>query len=238
MVALLGTICSSGAVRGIFRNPLNSVELELFSHPSADRIWLDDPDQAIQYHHGSSSGEWPRAGWTGYRTSKNFRTPASIARYIKQLLPFEFVAANPFTGNGVGVTSASGSDSVPRTVGKIAAALVSDGYDADDIVVLSLKGIASATLSQVDRCGGYALRRPLGTYDLFGNQEWTAGKMRFDTIRRYKGQQDKAVILTDVDPPDDQSRLAEWQRLMFTALTRATDRVEIIAVGSGADAFA
>ncbi len=214
------------------------LELELFGHSASDRIWLDDPDQAIQFGQESSDAEWPRQGWTGYRATKNYRTPSSIARYIKLLLPFEFQPANAHAGNDVGVTRVSDRAEIPAAVGRITSGLVSQGYSAEDIVVLSLKGLSSATLAQTDRCGGFSLRRPLGTYDLFGNQEWTAGRLRFDTIRRYKGQQDTAVILTDVDRPADAAQIPQWQRLMFAALTRATDRVDIVGAGSTADLLA
>jgi hypothetical protein len=207
------------------------LELDLFGQASSDRIWLDDPDQAIQFGRGGGDGDWPRAGWTGYREHHNYRSPTSLARYIKSLLPFEFVSANPLPGSDVGVTEVEGSADVPAAVGRIASDLVKRGYASEEIVVLSLRGLNSATLATVERCGNLSLKRPLGTYDLFGNQEWSLGKLRFDTIRRYKGQQDAAVILTDVDMPDAEERLPEWQRLMFAALTRATDRVEIVASG-------
>jgi hypothetical protein len=207
------------------------LELDLFGHSGSDRIWLDDPDQAIQFGRCGAQVQWPRAGWTGYREHHNYRSPVSIARYIKSLLPFDFISANPLPGSDVSVTEVEGRAGVTAAVGRIAADLIKRGYAPKEIVVLSLRGLASATLASVERCGPFTLKRPLGSYDLFGNQEWSAGKLRFDTIRRYKGQQDAAVILTDVELPDDAERLPEWQRLMFTALTRATDRVELVAAG-------
>lgn len=214
------------------------LELELFGHAGTDRIWLDDPDQAIQYGRAPEDRAWPRDGWTGYRARSNYRSPRSIARYIQALLPFGFEAANPLPGSDVGVTAVRGRDDVAGAVGRIAADLVKRGYKAEDVVVLSLKGARNATLATAERCGGYTLRRPTGTYDLFGNQLWHDGRLRFDTIRRYKGQQDAAVILTDVEMPAEAERLPEWQRLMFAALTRATDRIEIVAGGATVDVLA
>ena len=52
------------------------------------------------------------------------------------------------------------------------------------------------------------------------------GQLRFDTVYRFKGQQAPAIILTDVDPNQDQ--LAHAERLLFTAMTRATVRLEIV----------
>lgn len=218
------------------------IELELFGHAGTDRIWLDDPDQAIQHGRGSpeevGASEWPREGWTGYRAGHNWRSPRSVARYIKALLPFAFEAANPLPGGDVHVTRVADRDGVAAAVGKITGELIRAGYPADEVVVLSLRGLTSATLAGAAKCGAHTLRRPLGTYDLFGNQQWSDGRLRFDTIRRFKGQQAAAVILTDVDMPAAEEKLPEWQRLMFAALTRATDRVEIVATGATADMVA
>jgi superfamily I DNA and RNA helicase len=62
-----------------------------------------------------------------------------------------------------------------------------------------------------------------------GNQVSGNGQIRFDTVYRFKGQEACAVIITDVPgdlgdlPPDSQVR-----RSLFTALTRATVRADII----------
>jgi superfamily I DNA and RNA helicase len=52
-----------------------------------------------------------------------------------------------------------------------------------------------------------------------GNQLFENGQLRFDTVYRFKGQQPPAIILTDVDPNQDQ--LADAERLLFRAMTRA-----------------
>jgi hypothetical protein len=213
--------------------------IDLFAGAESDRLWLDDPDQTIRQGVVPSKEGFPLSGWTGYRTKCNYRSPRSVARYIKDLLPkFEFDAANPLPGAGVGVTRMSDKSATAGAVGTVAAELLGRGYKQENIIVLSLRGLKAATLGATASCGNQILRRPTGTYDLFGNQLWTPGKLRFDTIRRYKGQQDAAVILTDVDIPEDPERVEEWERLMFASLTRATDRVEIVASGATADHLA
>jgi len=52
------------------------------------------------------------------------------------------------------------------------------------------------------------------------------GQLRFDTVCRVKGQQALAIILTDADP--NQDRLDHAKRLLFTAMTRATVRLELV----------
>jgi hypothetical protein len=52
----------------------------------------------------------------------------------------------------------------------------------------------------VDRVGSFTLARPDGQYDLLGNQLYSNGQIRFETIQRFKGQEAPAIILTDVPP--------------------------------------
>jgi hypothetical protein len=210
--------------------------LDLFGADTGDCLWLDDPDQSIQYGMEPDTSEWPRANWTGFRARCNYRSPASIARFLQRLLPeFEFVNANPLPGLGIGITEVDDRDAISSAVGRVSSDLMKRGFDRDTIVALSLRGQGSATLSSCKSAGSQTIARFTGTYDLFGNQLWTKGHLRFDTIRRYKGQQDAAVILTDLDMPDQEERQAEWRRLLFAALTRATERVELIVTkGSNA----
>jgi superfamily I DNA and RNA helicase len=203
--------------------------LDLFGADTGDCLWLDDPDQSIQYGMEPDKAQWPRTGWTGFRARANYRSPASIARFLQRLLPeFEFVNANPLPGLGIGVTEVEDRDGISAAVGRIASDLMKRGFERDNIVALSLRGQSSATLSGCKSAGSQIIARFTGSYDLFGNQMWTEGHLRFDTIRRYKGQQDAAVIVTDVDMPVDEVRKQEWRRLMFAALTRATERVELV----------
>ncbi|WP_300974481.1 ATP-binding domain-containing protein [Sphingomonas sp. LHG3406-1] len=203
--------------------------LDLFGADTGDCLWLDDPDQAIQYGTSPDSEAWPRGGWTGFRAKSNFRTPASIARFLQRLLPgFEFLNANPLPGLGVGITEVPGKSEVSAAVGRVSSELMKKGFAREQIVALSLRGQQSATLGQCERAGSQTIARFTGNYDMFGNQLWTNGHLRFDTIRRYKGQQDAAVIVTDVEMPDEEERRGEWERLLFAALTRATERLELV----------
>ena len=74
--------------------------------------------------------------------------------------------------------------------------------------------------------GTFTLSRPTGEYDLLGNQLFESGQLRFDTVYRFKGQQAPAIILTDVDP--NPGRPDHAQRLLFTGMTRATVRLELV----------
>jgi superfamily I DNA and RNA helicase len=56
---------------------------------------------------------------------------------------------------------------------------------------------------------------------------FTSGKIGYDSIYRYKGQQSPSVILVDVDP--DPGKLERAQRTLYCGMTRATVRLDIVA---------
>ena len=73
------------------------------------------------------------------------------------------------------------------------------------------------------------MRRFIGKYDHQGNQMFTDGKIRFDSVYRFKGQQAPAVVLVDVDRDPNKDR---EQRALFSGMTRATVRLEMVVNGS------
>jgi len=167
----------------------------------------------------------------GYRSLLNYRSPFSIAEFIQRALPgFEFTAANDLPGLGVGITPYSDPGDQPRLVAKVVARLLGMRFKPAQIALLSCWGRTSTVFKDVQRVGNYTLARFSGEYDLFGNQVLTPGQIRFDTVRRFKGQQEAAVILTDVDPKE--SRLRDELRVLFCGMTRATVRLEIVCNGN------
>ena len=204
--------------------------LQLFLVAEADVVWLEDADQAIRWGLGPRKElDVALADFVGYRTRANYRSPQSIVEAIRDRLPmFEFEAANPLPGLGVG-EHREPVEKQSRRVAAIVSDLVRRGFAHDDIVVLSMRGIGKATLSKAERVGNFTLARPTGTYDLLGNQEFTPGQIRFETIHRFKGQEAPAVILTDVVHSADGGDVADHaDRLMFAAITRATVRLDIV----------
>ncbi len=54
----------------------------------------------------------------------------------------------------------------------------------------------------------------------------TPGQITVDSVRRFKGQQAPAMILVDVE--EDPAHPERMQRLLFTGMTRATVRPELV----------
>ena len=199
--------------------------LKLFLRDGHETLWLEDRDQNLR--------DRPPVvldGFVGYRARRNYRSPDSIARFIRRTLPFTFERANDLPGLGVGVTTYSRPAEQPALVGAIIHRLLDQGFTHDDIVILTLHGAANSVVSACEKVGGYPLRRFIGEYDLLGNQVLTPGKIAFESVGRFKGQQAPAVILVDIDPAPE--RLEHFERLAFAGMTRATVRLETLVRAS------
>jgi hypothetical protein len=195
--------------------------LKLFLRDDQEILWLEDQDQNLR--------DQPPVvldGFVGYRARRNYRSPDSIARFIRRTLPFKFDGANDLPGLGVGVTPYTKTTDQPAAVGKIVSGLLGQGFSHDDIVILTLRGSAESVLSDRERVGPYILRRFTQGYDLFGNQLMTPGKLLFESVRRFKGQQAPAIVLVDIDPMPE--RWETFQRLLYSGMTRATVRLELV----------
>jgi hypothetical protein len=195
--------------------------LTLFLREGSDILWLDDPDQNLR-------GRPPvaTAGFVGYRCPLNYRSPESIARFIRNTLPFEFDVGNDLPGMGVGVHEYADPAEQPKVVARVLQELLSRGFTYDDMAVLTCRGVRGSVFSELDTVGGVSLRRFTEKYDASGNQIFTEGHLMFDSVRRFKGQEAPAIILVDVDPRAD--RLAEEERVLYCGMTRATIRLDIV----------
>ena len=202
--------------------------LGLFLRENADILWLEDSDQNLQGKPAVVTEDFVR-----YRCLVNYRTPESIAHFIRSTLPFEFELGNSLPGMGVDVHQYKKSSEQPKIVARIIQSLVRDGFTHDDIAIVTCRGTHNSVFSKLDRVGGLKLRRFTGDYDSHGNQVRTEGQLAFDSIYRFKGQEAPAVILVDINPQQD--RIDKELRLLFCGMTRATIRLEMLACAENAE---
>lgn len=194
--------------------------LELFMRDDADVLWLEARDQGIR-----RGAPVALDGFVTYDQRKNHRSPVTVARFMRKALPFEFEPANDMPGLGVGVESYRDRDDQARLVAKTVNALLKRGFAPEDIVILSLRGVRNTGLAGRDRVGSHALRRVTGDYDRLGNQTVTDGRLRLDSVHRFKGQQAPAVVVIDVESGGRNPALVE--RLLYAAFSRATARLDV-----------
>ncbi len=147
---------------------------------------------------------------------------SNVGRGGRRYLPYAF------TEQGVAMLSSvlRSNERSAAAVAKIVNGLLGQGFGHDDIIILTLRGSAESIFSDRERVGPYVLRRFTQGYDLFGNQLMTPGKLLFESVRRFKGQQAPAIVLVDLDPTPDKGET--FKRLLYSGMTRATVRLELV----------
>lgn len=195
--------------------------LQLFLTKDASIVWLEDPLQALR---DTEPVKLP--DFVTYRETANYRSPESIATFIKDTLDVDFQQRNTLPGLGVLVHTYEQPSAQVQIVADRIKDLKKAGFDDEEIVIISCRGMASAAFSGLDRVGRIPIRRFTGAYTSDGKQIYTKGKIYFDTIFRFKGQQAAAVILVDIDETLGDTGFA--RRVLYCGMTRATVRLELI----------
>ena len=195
--------------------------IQLFLTEDAVQLWLEDPLQNLR-----GTDAVPLPGFVTYNEISNFRTPTSIAGFIKQSLGQEFRQRNMLPGLGVQMFEYSRKNQLEGKLAHRVNELVKAGFKPGDIAIISCRGIDSTALRETDRLGHHYVRRFTGKYDEHDNQIYTEGELIFDTIFRYKGQQAPVIILTDLDESLEVNE--RTRKILYCAMTRATVLLELI----------
>ena len=195
--------------------------VQMYLSEDATQLWLEDPLQNLR---GLEPIELP--GFVTYRETANFRTPVSIAGFIKGALESEFEQRNLLPGLGVGVYDYDDNAELPGLLEHRINSLAKAGFGPADVAIVSCHGMQSTALSDAVAIGQHKLRKFTGRYDAQNRQIYTDGELTFDTIFRFKGQQAPCVILVDLDASIEQN---DWSTgVLYCAMTRATVRLELV----------
>jgi len=95
------------------------------------------------------------------------------------------------------------------------------GLTADDVIVLSLREAEESAATLV-RSQPWSDR--LEVLDDSNIVEAQGGKLRYSSVRRFKGLEAPIVVLTDVEKLDEKSRA-----LLYVGMTRAIHRLVVLA---------
>jgi superfamily I DNA and RNA helicase len=195
--------------------------LQMFLAEGSTQLWLEDPLQNLR---GTDPIELP--GFVTYRETANFRTPVSIAGFIKGTLESEFEQRNLLPGLGVGVYDYEQASALPDVLEQRMKQLAKAGFGPEDVAIVSCRGMQSTALADVVQVGMHKLRKFTGKYNSNNEQVYTDGDLNFDTIFRFKGQQAPCVILVDLDETTERN---DWSTgVLYCAMTRATVRLELV----------
>ncbi|MBF0159752.1 MAG: NERD domain-containing protein [Magnetococcales bacterium] len=205
---------------------LDIARLFLKDDPTADLIWIEDPLQNLM---DRSAVQLPEAT-VRYHSLVNFRSPYTISEYIQRILQLPLIPANPLPGLGVGLSGYDVPEQQPDRVNRLLSRLVKQGFQRQDVVIITCRGFGNSVFSTMDQIGSHTLKRFTGQYDNMGQQLFSNGEILFDSIYRFKGQQAAAVILVDVAPTMAEGGVLtdKWQRLLYCGMTRATVRLELV----------
>ena len=195
--------------------------IKLFLTKDAVQLWLEDPLQNLR-----GMEAVPLPGFVTYNETSNFRTPTSIAGFIKQSLGQEFRQRNMLPGLGVHIFEYSRKNQLEGKLVHRINELIKAGFKLGDIAIISCRGMDSTALRETDRLGQHYVRRFTGKYDEHDNQIYTEGELIFDTIFRYKGQQAPVIILNDLDESLEVNE--RTRKILYCAMTRATVLLELI----------
>jgi len=195
--------------------------LQMFVADDAMQLWLEDPLQNLR-----STDPVPLPGFVTYHETANFRTPGTIATFIKGVLEADFEQRNKLPGLGVEMHEYETDMDLQRILNDRVNGLVKEGFDPSDVVIISCRGMTSTALAEIGLVGKYKVRRFTGEYNSKNEQVYTDGEINFDSIFRFKGEQAPAVILVDLD---ETIKKDDWATgILYCAMTRATVRLELV----------
>jgi hypothetical protein len=190
----------------------------------AGRLYvMDDPDQCL--YPDREPIDLPEAVVVTSR--ENHRSPRKLVELVNLLKLTEepVEACSPFEGELPGFhTYQPGDRSLVKATVAAVERCLGMGFSLDDIVVLTWRGRERSELHN-ETLGPWGLRRFSGRYDEQGRPCWSDGALTIDTLRRFKGQAAKAVVLSEVDFDlmDDLTNA-----LLFTGMSRSLLHAELV----------
>lgn len=191
--------------------------------PNGKLYLMGDPDQAL---YARDSFELTEA--TTIRCSDNFRSPRQITAVMNalRLTGTPLVARSAFAGDFPGFHPYGKSDAGGlRATERVLKELLSQGFDATQIVLVSYAGRERSKILASNQIAGLSLRKFTGQYDKAGNALWRTGSLVADSVYRFKGQSAPVVVLCEIDF----EALTERERKkLFVGMSRAQLRLECI----------
>jgi len=157
------------------------------------------------------------------RNCRNTRSVASFAERIAQLPPEYAYRSCLRTDEGVApmIIATNDPESSTEALAQTLSDLLNDGFRADEIVVLSMCATSASTAKRL------ADQPEWRSLLIDSKKSPGTGRIRFDTIRRFKGLEAPAVVLTDLQTVYDEADATRG--LAYVGATRSVDRLVIVA---------
>jgi thymidine kinase len=165
--------------------------------PDGKLYLMGDTDQALYERDGFELSDA-----TTIRSSDNFRSPRQITAVMNalNLTSRPLIARCAFEGDLPGFHAYGKSDPGGlRATERVLKALLSQGFDATNIALLSYAGRERSKILASDKLAGLSLRKFTGQYDKASNAIWSTGSLLADSVYRFKGQSAPVVVLCEID---------------------------------------
>lgn len=196
--------------------------VEMLLVPGGELLWMADTRQQLYARDDTAALD------TTLRMDlrENFRCGRAIVDYTNTLLALNppDIAAGATQGEMPQLIVLAEGENVVACVEKEIERLIGAGYEAADTAVISGMGRERSQLVKQAQLAGWHTRRFEG-YDNAGNQCYTQGLLRVDTVYRFKGLQAAAVIFAEIDTGEITP--AVLNRL-YTGMTRARSSLTLI----------
>jgi len=194
---------------------------------------LEDPEQVLYDRDRYMAQEWALL-----ESPVNFRSPRALVEFMNlhQLTEKPIVAGSGVRGFEPQWFEYSDKKSLLDQTEAALKQLLDQGYLPQSIVILTFSGAANSCFFAGDAPRGLCnlpLIRQEG-YTADGQLRYTEGKVLIETLFRFKGQAADAVILTEVDFDQLDSRA---RRRLFVALSRARLHVALVTTRRAREAL-
>lgn len=157
----------------------------------------------------------------------NFRSPKLICDVINtlSLTNKTIQSKNPFKGELPNFHEYCDRKQLLEATAAAVDNLLAQGFDLNDIVVLTACGRDRSKLLAEERIGKYRTRQFTGRYTTNGDPIWTTGELLVESVYRYKGQSSPAIVLSEID--FSELDLKE-KRKLFVGMTRSQVALELV----------
>lgn len=206
----------------------------LFMRDGHELLWLEDGQQALQVR-----GPEPVINESAsYHADINYRSPAAIIDYLSA----EYGVTGHINGNDMrGWEPEVWEYETDEQQLHIVAQIIQKElkrwkFNTDDIAVITVRGQSSSVFSHTNP-ENYKMKRFTCYDDATGQQRNSAGEIKYDSIKRFKGQQAPVIILVDVDRDKAEKNVSRYNCLLC-GMTRATAKLHIVAKKRAADMLA
>ena len=182
--------------------------------PQGKLLWLEDANQNL-FRKPTCTPETSAQ----LELPENYRSTREIVQAMNTILKLDpgDIPASPIAGESPALFCAEPGDQM-ESVQQAINQFLNQGHALSDITVLSYHGYASSALLQQERIGPWRTRHFTSSYDPDGNQQYSEGELRLESVHRFKGLQSPAVVLAEIDFTElnDDAR-----RRLYVGMTRA-----------------